>query len=223
MRIDDEIAWARKAAAELRARGPLEGGIEGRGYLDGPIARAQFTGVLEFLRSRGRGNQFFVAADRLLSDSVFRSTTRREVAGILDAWADHAEAGMWQAGGPAVHARVAAANDLLEQAGTLLDDKRIHPAAPVMLAGAALEEFLRGLVDALEEKPTGKPGINTYAAALKHVDAINAQDVKDITSWAGQRNAAAHGEFDQLSVERARIMVDGINLFLRQRQSSGTA
>jgi hypothetical protein len=35
---------------------------------------------------------------------------------------------------------------------------------------------------------------------------------------AGQRNEAAHGQFENLSKQRARIMVDGINLFMQKRR-----
>jgi hypothetical protein len=45
----------------------------------------------------------------------------------------------------------------------------------------------------------------------------SAQEQKDVTSWAGHRNEAAHGEFDKLSHDRARLMVDGINLFMQTR------
>jgi hypothetical protein len=43
------------------------------------------------------------------------------------------------------------------------------------------------------------------------------QDVKDITAWAGQRNDAAPGDFGKLDVQRARLMADGINLFMQRR------
>jgi pheromone shutdown protein TraB len=66
----------------------------------------------------------------------------------------------------------------------------------------------------------GKPGINSYAQALQAGGSLSAQDVKDITAWAGQRNEAAHGEFAKLSPERAQIMIDGINLFMRQKASN---
>ena len=62
-----------------------------------------------------------------------------------------------------------------------------------------------------------KPGIASYANALRTIGELSPQDVKDITAWAGQRNEAAHGQFDGLSRERAQIMVDGINLFMRQK------
>lgn len=63
----------------------------------------------------------------------------------------------------------------------------------------------------------GQPGINTYASALAKADHLTKQNAKDITSWAGIRNDAAHGDFDALSRERAGLMIQGVNLFLRQK------
>lgn len=38
-----------------------------------------------------------------------------------------------------------------------------------------------------------------------------------MTAWAGTRNRAAHGEdLVKLTVEEARIMADGVNLFLQR-------
>ena len=93
----------------------------------------------------------------------------------------------------------------------------MHPAAPAALIGASLEEFLRNLVDAhgfLEK--ISKPGIDAYAKTLKTNDLINAQDMKDITSWAGIRNSAAHGKFEDLSKDQINLMLQGINLFMRK-------
>jgi hypothetical protein len=83
--------------------------------------------------------------------------------------------------------------------------------------GAALEEFLRSQVSASNATVDGRPGISAYANALRSSGSFSAQDVKDVTAWAGQRNEAAHGQFERLSRDRAQIMVDGINLFIRQK------
>src|SRR5439155_5035765 len=135
----------------------------------------------------------------------------------LAQWADFAELGLTDARPFEALARVEAATDLMEQVQRLLDDKDVHPAAPVVLAGAALEEALRSLVVGSAVQPTGKPGLASYAAALRQGAVIDKQDEKDITAWAGQRNEAAHGEFEKLSRERAQIMVDGLNLFMRKK------
>jgi hypothetical protein len=41
--------------------------------------------------------------------------------------------------------------------------------------------------------------------------------VKDITSWGGLRNHAAHGEWDEVSdKKRVGLMLEGVNLFMRK-------
>lgn len=108
----------------------------------------------------------------------------------------------------------------MEQVESLLSDAGSYPAASVMLAGAGLEELLRGLVESSGTSLVGKPGISTYAEALRKADLITRQEKKDIESWAGKRNDAAHGHFELVSDRNsARLMVDAINLVM-QRHSS---
>ncbi|WP_143737251.1 hypothetical protein [Microbispora sp. GKU 823] len=174
--------------------------------------------ALEFLRRHAAGTKFLTAAEDVFR-AEYPEPAHIALTGLsqaLEGWAQFVEDGMAETLPFPVTARMEAATDLMEQVQQLLDDQRMHPAAPVMLAGAALEEFLRSMVAATGAAVTGKPSINAYASALRSIDAISAQDMKDITSWAGSRNDAAHGHFDQLSRERAQIMADGINLFIRQ-------
>jgi hypothetical protein len=49
---------------------------------------------------------------------------------------------------------------------------------------------------------------------------ISKQDAKDILSWGGLRNHAAHGEWDQVSdKQRVQLMLEGVNLFMRKYES----
>ena len=114
-----------------------------------------------------------------------------------------------------VRFRIEAATDLMDQVQVLLKDPEFVAGAAVMLAGAALEEFLPSMFEESGERLVGKPGISSYATALQKSDKLNRGEVKDITAWADQRNDAAHGHFDDLTRPRALIMVDGINLFTR--------
>lgn len=114
--------------------------------------------------------------------------------------------------------RVTAASDLMEQADDLLLDRDVTPIAPIVIAAAALEELLRDLVDMGNLQVSGRPGLTSYAQALRSADALSTEDVKEITSLAGVRNQAAHGELDKLSAERAGVFVDRVNLLLRQLQ-----
>jgi hypothetical protein len=71
-----------------------------------------------------------------------------------------------------------------------------------------------------DETFDGKPSLSKYAAALRKCHRLDAQDEKNVTAWAGLRNHAAHGEFDEVSREEARIMVAGVNLFMQQKSTS---
>jgi AcrR family transcriptional regulator len=171
------------------------------------------------LHSHAAGTQFLKSAE-----GVFHTrggpggpAALRRVADVLDAWVQFVRDGLADMQAFPVRARLEAATDLMEQVQQLLEDPRVHPAAPVVLAGAALEEFLRSRVNAVNAEVSGRPSISTYASALRSSGDLSAQDVKDVTAWAGQRNEAAHGNFDLLSRARAQIMIDGINLFMRQK------
>lgn len=112
--------------------------------------------------------------------------------------------------------RLAAATDLMEQAQRLFEDDAVTVVAPIVVAGAALEEVLRDLVEAGELAVSGKPGLATYAQALRTGSVISPDDVKELVSLAAVRNDAAHGKTDLLSRERAGLFLDRVNLFLRQ-------
>jgi hypothetical protein len=118
-------------------------------------------------------------------------------------------------------AQIDVVSDFLGQAQALLDNNNVHPAAPTVLIGASLEEFLRNW---LEERGTSlggkKPSLDAYAKTLREADLITKQDLKDITSWAGLRNHAAHGEWDEVNDKRrVSLMLEGVNLFMRKYTS----
>lgn len=114
-------------------------------------------------------------------------------------------------------AQIDVVSDFLEQAQNLLNADDVHPAAPTMIIGAALEEFLRNLVEEADLNIQGKPSIDSYAKALRGEELITKQDMKDITSWAGLRNHAAHGEWDEVSDKRRiKGMLESVNLFMRK-------
>lgn len=132
----------------------------------------------------------------------------------------YVEAGLLGEISPQWQAQLDVVSDLLEQADTLLSDPKVHPAAPAVLIGATLEEFLRTWVEQEGLSPgSAKPGLETYSNVLRKADKIDKQDGKDITSWAGTRNSAAHGEWDQVDDrQRIRLMLEGVNLFMRKHE-----
>jgi uncharacterized protein YutE (UPF0331/DUF86 family) len=110
-------------------------------------------------------------------------------------------------------------SDLLMQAHKLLKDHEYHPAAAVILIGAVLEEFLRMLIDihSITIPNADKGSISVYAQELAKINILNKQDSKDITSWAGLRNEATHGHFEDVNDrKRVKNALEGVNLFIRR-------
>ena len=139
---------------------------------------------------------------------------------ILASFIEYLCTGLATAVSPERQAQLDTVADLLGQAHSLLEDEKYHPAAPAVLIGACLEEFLRAWVEAeaLSIKKS-KPSIDDYAKTLRNAELISKQDIKDITSWAGTRNDAAHGKWEEVEDRsRIRLMFEGVNLFMRKSE-----
>ena len=108
-------------------------------------------------------------------------------------------------------------SDILEQAQGILRDNKLHPAAACVIIGAGLEEFLRTWVEQENLMTSStKKSIDSYAKILKEADLLNKQDHKDIISWAGLRNSASHGHWQEVEDRnKIELMLQGVNLFMR--------
>jgi hypothetical protein len=127
------------------------------------------------------------------------------------------EAGIVEIAGSRAWAEIGiVSTDVMSQVRRLLEDRAAHPAAAIVLCGAALEIALRAVVQARSLTPPQRPTLNTLTGALRQADLITVQDVKDLEQCAGLRNAAAHGDFDSLSHERAGLMEQQTNILLRR-------
>lgn len=138
---------------------------------------------------------------------------------MLQSWAEFVESGLAKAPPFVLAARTEAAGDLVEQASQLLGETDHHPPAAAMLAGAAVEEFLRGLWETTTEPLAGQPGIVAYAEALRKAGELDKGDVKDLIGIADVRNDAAHGDFGKIDEARAQLLVDRVALFLQKHRS----
>jgi hypothetical protein len=179
------------------------------------------TEAREFLRLyAGPDSQWLAQAEQLYNDkgeNQSRETGIRAVGDLLEAWCRQVRRGVIELVGERTLNEIAGTRiDLMGQVRQLLEDKQGHPAAPIMLCGAALESALRALADAQNVPYPDRPGINKLTTALRAAKLITAQDVKDLDSCAGMRNLAAHGHFDTLSLERAGFMEQATNLLLRR-------
>lgn len=140
------------------------------------------------------------------------------LAEILGSFIEHLESGLVGGLSPKRQAEIDVTSDFLAQAQSLLRSNKVHPAAPAILIGASLEEFLRNWVEA-EGISLGnlKPSLDSYATTLRSNELLSKQDLKDIASWGGIRNHAAHGEWEDLGgPDRVKLMLEGVNLFMRK-------
>ncbi|HMS84505.1 MAG TPA: hypothetical protein PKD12_12705 [Nitrospira sp.] len=178
-----------------------------------------YAEVCEFLRVyAGPKSEFLANLKALNPRSVNENYLAENVSAVLSAFRAHVDAGLQSQVSPERRAQLDVVSDFLEQAHQLLESKEIHPAAPAVIIGAALEEFLRTWVESegLSIGPR-KPGLDSYATLLRDSDLITKQDHKDITAWGGLRNHAAHGEWVEVSDKnRIALMLEGVNLFMRR-------
>ena len=210
MTTDEVLEHARKLKAKFSTSHVNSPQYSGR--YDGLAAE-----VIEFLRAyAGAQSAFYTKAVK--GSNGRDSWVANSLMSILGSFIDYVESGLHARISPERQAQLDVVSDFLEQADTLLNTQGVHPAAPAVLIGATLEEFLRTWVKSvplpLEEK---KPSLQSYAQLLKGSDLITKQDVKDITSWGGTRNHAAHGEWDNVGdSKRVRLMLEGVDLFMRR-------
>lgn len=183
---------------------------------DGPKLHGARAQVTEFLRQFAGSKSSFLQLAQNISGSY--ETIGTTLCSALENYKAYVAAGLSGAITPERKAQLDVVSDFLEQADMLLSAKGVHPAAPIVLIGATLEEFLRTWVEtaglSLGQR---KPSLDSYSQVLFAEDLITKQDVKDITAWGGLRNHAAHGEWEEVSEKgRASLMLEGVNLFLRK-------
>lgn len=174
--------------------------------------------AIEFLRVyAGEKSSFYKGISKLNPQSFWNTGVVDTARGFMQGFRNFVENDLHQGISLERKAQVDTVSDFLEQANTLLNSPGVHPAAPCMIIGASLEEFLRNWFEEADLKIDGSPSIDSYARALREEDLINKQDYKDITSWAGLRNDAAHGKWSDVSDKnRIALMLEGVNLFIRK-------
>lgn len=223
---DQVLRWARQLVQELRT-GMRHRQTEYGNYWEGlnadqhGEALATATSAVEFLRRHAgersewyrRAREAYEGNARIADDTVRNGV--RAVSDLLARWIMQIETGAETLASDAVEgARAVASTDIMEQVRQLNSDSKMHPAAAVVLAGAALEVALRSAVDELELQISSKPGISAYSSALRAAEVISKQDAKDLEQMGGLRNSAAHGELDAISRERSGLMEQQVNFFL---------
>lgn len=183
------------------------------------VVLARAASALGFLSSyAGSDSEWFKraqAAWESKGDNTSLATGAYALSEILGLWAADVDRGLTVIPGiEGSNIRALASTDLMEQVRALVKDKGIHPAAPIVLAGAALEMALRGAVEEAELAIAGSGSISAYGKALRGADLLTKQEMRDVEQMSGLRNAAAHGEFEGITQAHASLMEQQVNLFL---------
>lgn len=223
---NDLLDYARELAAKLKENMHFEqGGTSGYWQMDDSkqlfTLIATVTQALELLRVYAGPDSFWVRQAHEIyqnnGEHQSRESGARAVGDLLIAWTDQVEHGVVEMVGERTRGEVAGARmDLMEQVRQLLQDKDVHPAAPIVLCGAALEIALRAVAQVNNVVVADRPTFSNLIAALRRAKVITVQDVKDLEQCAGLRNLAAHGDFDDLSRERAGLMEQQTSILLRR-------
>ena len=181
-------------------------------------AMGNLTEAKEFLRVHAGEKTAFYTQINELKAGMQTTYVLQRVTEILEAFIRYVESGLLQGTSIQRKVQIDVVSDFLVQVQGLLDSKDVHPAAPTVVIGAALEEFLRNWVEeASLVLGDRKPSIDAYKNVLREADLITKQDAKDITAWSGLRNYAAHGEWEEVSDKgRIGLMLEGVNLFMRK-------
>jgi uncharacterized protein YukE len=224
--VAQTVAKARALAQEMQLDMHLEEGVYSGHFWNARVGdedkvRARAIAGLDFLdRHAGpqsqwarRGHNVFDRQGQTIAQAA------HALSEVVAAWADQVEDGMVPVFRIETQGlRAVASTDLMEQVRKLNEDNTVHPAAPIVLAGAALELALRSAVDEMQlNLPQGqRPSISSYAGCLRSANAITRQDAKDIESIGGIRNEAAHGHFASLDSARAGLVEQQVNMTLRR-------
>jgi hypothetical protein len=89
--------------------------------------------------------------------------------------------------------------------------------AAAVLAGSVLEQHLRALSAKCQiaADAGGKyKKADTLNAELASQGVYNKLDQKNVTSWLGLRNDAAHGNYDNYAAQQVRLMMDAVRDFV---------
>lgn len=224
--VEQVLEYARTQADELAKDMTMQPAVRGVGpywkahdqEAEARIA-ARAVAALEFFRQYAGADSVWAqhAVTTYTANRYSSESGARALGDLLRAWADQVAAGIVEIAGSRAWAEVGiVSTDVMGQVRRLLEDRAVHPAAPIVLCGAALEIALRAVADACNVPLPAKPTMNTLTGALRGAGLLTVQDVKDLEAAGGVRNQAAHGQFDDLSGERAGLMEQQTNILLRR-------
>ncbi|MCJ7649689.1 MAG: DUF4145 domain-containing protein [Candidatus Lokiarchaeota archaeon] len=134
--------------------------------------------------------------------------------GILKALRNDYENGYLQRIHELIHADIF--SDFLEMADYLIKEGYKDPAA--VIAGGVIEEHLRKLcqknnIEIIKDDSRYKTA-DSLNSELAKANVYKKLDQKSITAWLDLRNKAAHGKYDDYTINQVELMLQGIRDFI---------
>jgi len=186
---------------------------EANNNIPGSLAQAK-----EFLKTYAGAKNSFLQSLENIPLVIHPTKLQYKIQTVLDSFIKYVENDLLRSISLEREIQIETVSEYLEQAEMFLNNEKVHPAGPAVLIGASLEEFLRNW---LEEEGVDmtiiKKSLDSYSNELRKRNKITKQDSKDIISWGGIRNDAAHGYWDNVkNREKIKLMLGGVNLFMRK-------
>lgn len=173
------------------------------------------------IRISGINSVYSKEIERLLNkDGVKIGPRLRQIIGCLEALRDDLKNDYLKSISELIHSEVFA--DYLEMASYLLEGG--YKNASAVIVGSTLEAHLRRLCEknSIDLTFTNENGKEVAKKAdlinsdLNKAEVYNKTYQKQITAWLDLRNNAAHGNYEDFSLEEVKLMVLGINNFMIQ-------
>jgi hypothetical protein len=167
------------------------------------------------------GSAFKRQADKIISEFKMENCHRihRPLLGVVMALRKAYESGYLQSLQELIHADVFA--DFLEMADHLLSEGYKDPAA--VMAGGVLEEHIRKLCLKSGIAVSNATG-TAKKASLMNDELLKASvydklEQKSVNAWLDLRNKAAHGKYDEYSIDQVSLLIQGIRGFMLRNRA----
>lgn len=191
--------------------------------LSGNVLPEELTNILtrakaSVQRITGVESEYYKDISKVLMETGHKGKKLREIIGTVLALKTDIEQDYLKTLSEIIQADVF--SDYLEMANYLLEKGYKDPAAVII--GSTLEVHLKELCirNSIEIESNDEKGHNeqkkteTLNSELKKRNVYSLIQQKQITAWLGIRNSAAHGQYNNYTLEQVKLMLDGVKLFL---------
>ena len=173
-------------------------------------------------RITGNKSAYFRQAEEIIEYGGYPGYICTQIMGVVDSLYVDVKADYLKSYRELIHGELF--SDYIEMARHLISEGYKDPAA--VISGSTLESHLRNLCDNASIKVTFEKDGNevnkkadTLNADLARENIYSKLDQKNITAWLDLRNKAAHGRYDEYTIEQVALLIDGIDDFIARNSA----